>query len=222
MRVGNDGFGGLPVVLFPHRHGNLDWNVWGTHMGGTFAKATAIGGLPVPVAAFALSRPAGTCFPDLESRNPNRLHLISFRLAHTRACTRLGHLPDGRASFPARRHGIDPEPLDDGDAPVRRHEEPQHRLRLQHRADVASAAAGRGLRDGRHPDRRAGHLRRRPRLPHPRGRSLRLPAPRPERQSRDVRGRRRGPVQGVRGQTLLAPGQVLDDPAGDAVSRLSH
>jgi hypothetical protein len=46
-------------------------------------------------------------------------------------------------------------------------------LRLQHRADVASAAAGRRLRDGRHPHRRAGHLRRRARQSHPRGRDLR-------------------------------------------------
>ena len=137
---------------------------------------------------------------------------------HGRA--RLRHLLDGRASFPARRHGIDPEPLDDGDAPVRRHQEPQDRLRLQHRADVASAAARRGLRDGRHPDRRAGHLRRRARLPHPRGRDLRLAADRPERQPRDVRGGRRGPVQGLRGQAVLAPGQVLHDPARGAVSRL--
>ena len=38
---------------------------------------------------------------------------------------------------------------------MRRHQEPEDWLRLQHRADVASAAAGRGLRDGRHPDRRA-------------------------------------------------------------------
>src|SRR5882762_4424953 len=50
---------------------------------------------------------------------------------------------------------------------VRRDQEHPDRLRLEHRADVASAAPRRGLRDGRHPDRRAGHLRRRARLPHP-------------------------------------------------------
>jgi hypothetical protein len=33
-------------------------------------------------------------------------------------------------------------------ASVRCHDEPPDRLRLQHRADVASPAAGRGLRDG--------------------------------------------------------------------------
>ena len=60
------------------------------------------------------------------------------RQVHGRA--RLQHLLDGRASFPARGHGIDPEPPDDGDASVRRDQEPQDRLRLQHRADVASAA----------------------------------------------------------------------------------
>ena len=113
-----------------------------------------------------------------------------------------------------------PNLLDDGDASVRRHQEPQYRLRLQHRADVASAAPRGRLRDGRHPDRRTGDLRRRARLSHPRGRDLRLAADRPGRQPRDVRGRRRGHLQGVRGQAVLAQGQVLHDPAGGAVSRL--
>jgi hypothetical protein len=54
-------------------------------MPGTFAKATAIGGLPVLLATIALPRPDIACFLDLESRNPNRLHLISFRSARTRA-----------------------------------------------------------------------------------------------------------------------------------------
>jgi len=47
---------------------------------------------------------------------------------------------------------------------------------------VASSAAGRGLGDGRDPDPLTGHLRRRPQLPHPRGRNIRLIAPRPVRQ----------------------------------------
>src|SRR6266446_4294966 len=62
-------------------------------MPGTFAKATAIGGLPVPVAEIALPRAAARCFPDLVSRDFNRLRLISFRLARTRAHAR----PRGRA-----------------------------------------------------------------------------------------------------------------------------
>ena len=41
-----------------------------------------------------------------------------------------------------------------------------------------------------------------------------------ERQPRDLRGRCRYPVQGVRGQAVLAQGQVLHDPAGGALSRL--
>src|SRR5580704_7633543 len=45
-------------------------------------------------------------------------------------------------------------------------------------------------------------------------------AGRPERQPRDVRGGRRGVVQGLRGQAVLAQGQVLHDPVGGAVSRL--
>jgi hypothetical protein len=53
-------------------------------MAGTFAKATAIGGLPVPIAAIALRRPDRPCFPDFESRNVNRLHLISVRPARAR------------------------------------------------------------------------------------------------------------------------------------------
>ena len=58
---------------------------------------------------------------------------------------------------------------------------PQDRLRLQHRADVASAAAGRGLRLRRHPDQGPHRVRRRPRLPHARGGDLRRadPATRP-------------------------------------------
>src|SRR5712692_3433724 len=41
---------------------------------------------------------------------------------------RLQHVLDGRAPFSARRHRVDPEPLDDGDAPLRRHQEPEDRL----------------------------------------------------------------------------------------------
>src|SRR6266436_3750355 len=54
----------------------------------TFAKASAIGGLPVPVAEIALPRAATRCFPDLVSRDSNGLVLISFRLARTRAYAR--------------------------------------------------------------------------------------------------------------------------------------
>src|SRR5580704_6073316 len=53
-----------------------------------------------------------------------------------------------------------------------------------------------------HPLRRAGDLRRRARLPHPRGRELRRAADQPGRQSRDVRGRRRRAVQGVQRQAV--------------------
>jgi len=60
----------------------------------------------------------------------------------------------------------------------------------------------------------------RARLPHPRGRDFRRAAYRPERQPRDVRGGCLGPVQGLRGQIVLAQGQVLHDPPRGAVSRL--
>ena len=72
----------------------------------------------------------------------------------------LRYLLDGRAPFPAGRHRVHPQPADDGDAPLRRDQEPQDRLRLQRRADVASAPTGRRLRHGRHPDRRPRDLRR--------------------------------------------------------------
>ena len=54
-------------------------------MGGTFAQATAIGALPVPIIAIASPHPVCPCFSDPDSRNLNRLRLISFRLARTRA-----------------------------------------------------------------------------------------------------------------------------------------
>jgi hypothetical protein len=66
-------------------------------MVGTFAKATAIGRLPVPVVAIALPRPVGSCFSDLESRNINQLRLIYLCLGRTRAYARLqGRSPSSR------------------------------------------------------------------------------------------------------------------------------
>jgi len=53
-------------------------------MGGTFAQATAIGALPVPIIAIASPHPVCPCFSDPDSRNLNRLRLISFRLARMR------------------------------------------------------------------------------------------------------------------------------------------
>ena len=101
-----------------------------------------------------------------------------------------------------------------------RDQEHQDRLRLQHRADVAPAAAGRGLRHRRHPDRRPRRLRRRARLPHPRGRDVRLAAARPGGQPRALRGAGRHHLQGVQQRALLAPGQALHAAARGAVSRL--
>ena len=82
-------------------------------------------------------------------------------------------------------------------APRAPNQEHQDRLRLQHHADVAPAAAGGGLRDGRHPHRRPRRLRRRPRLSHARGRDLRLAAARPGGQPRAVRGAGRHHLQGL-------------------------
>ena len=75
-------------------------------MAGDLAKATAIGGLPVPIATIALPRPAGPCFPDMESRYLNRLVLISFRLARTPAHAR-GRSPFEPMRRPRRRSGPD-------------------------------------------------------------------------------------------------------------------
>ena len=72
-----------------------------------------------------------------------------------------------------------PQPPDGGGASRACDEDAEDRLRLQHRADVASAAAGRGFRHRRHPDQGPHHVRRRPRLSHPRGRDLRRADARP-------------------------------------------
>jgi hypothetical protein len=55
----------------------LDRNVWGTHMAGAFAEATAIGGLPVPAAAMTLPRP-GALFSRFGIEKLNRLDLTLF------------------------------------------------------------------------------------------------------------------------------------------------
>ena len=49
-------------------------------MQGTFA----IEGLPMPIAAIVLRRPARPLFLNSDSSNFNGLHLISFCLAHAR------------------------------------------------------------------------------------------------------------------------------------------
>ena len=90
-----------------------------------------------------------------------------------------------------------PNNLHDGGAPGAPDQEHQDRLRLQHRADVASAAAGRGLRGGRHPDRRPRRVRAGPRLPHARGGDVRLAAARPGGQPRALRGAGRHHLQGL-------------------------
>ena len=101
-----------------------------------------------------------------------------------------------------------------------RDQDHQDRLRLQHRADVAPAAAGRGLRGGRHPHRRPGRVRAGPRLPHPRGRDVRLAAARPGGQPRALRGADRDHLQGLQRGVLLAQGQALHAAARGPLSRL--
>ena len=86
---------------------------------------------------------------------------------------RLRHLLARRAPLPARGLRVHPQRADAGPAPLPRHEEHPHRLRLQHRAHVAPDPDGRGLRHGRLAHQRPRGVRRGPRLPHPRGRELR-------------------------------------------------
>jgi hypothetical protein len=71
-------------------------------MADTFAKATAIGGPPVSVVAFALPCPAGPCFPDLDSREFQSVapDLFSPR-AHARVC--------GYDTFWMAEHHFQPE-----------------------------------------------------------------------------------------------------------------
>ena len=132
----------------------------------------------------------------------------------------LQRILDGRAPFPARRLRVHPQCADDGGAPRPCDQAAEHRLRLQHRPDVASAAARRGFRHGRHPDRRARDLRRRARLSYARGRDLRLTAARPAGQPRALRRAGRHHLQGVQQRVVLASGQALHAAAGGALSRL--
>ena len=68
---------------------------------------------------------------------------------------------DGGAPLPARRLRGDPEQSDGGGASMSYHRADQDRLRLQHRADVASVAPGRGLRPSGYHDQGPDHIWRR-------------------------------------------------------------
>ena len=129
------------------------------------------------------------------------------RAVHGRA--RLPHALAGRAPFPARGLRVPAEHPDGRRPPRAPDDAAAHRLRLQHRAHVASAAARGGLRHRGHPDRGTRRLRRGPRLPQPRGRDLRRADARCRGQSRAVRGAGRHHHEGVQRGVLLAPGQAL-------------
>ena len=116
---------------------------------------------------------------------------------------RLLHLLDGRTSLSARGDRVHPQRAADGAASDPCDAEYEDRLRLQHHADVASAAPRRGLRDGRHPVARPRGVRRRPRLPYPRGRNVRRAADRSGSQPRTVRGTGRDHLQGVQQRIIL-------------------
>ena len=71
---------------------------------------------------------------------------------------RLRHLLDRRAPLPARGLRVHPERAHATRCTCATSRAVKHRLRLQHRADVASPPAGGGLRDGRRPHQRPGHF----------------------------------------------------------------
>ena len=81
----------------------------------------------------------------------------SHRALHGRP--RLSRPLAGRAPLPARGLRVHPQHHDGGGASRASHAAPPDRVRLQHRAHVASAPPRRGLRHRRHPHRRALHLR---------------------------------------------------------------
>ena len=132
----------------------------------------------------------------------------------------LRHVLDGGAPFPARRHRVHPQRPVDGAASDAPDEEPAHRLRLQHHADVASASPGRGLCDGGHPVARTRRVRGRPRLSHARGGIVRRTAARSGRQPRAVRGAGRDHLQILQRGVVQPQGQALHAAARGAVSRL--
>ena len=133
---------------------------------------------------------------------------------------RIRHLLARRAPLPARGLRVHPEHPHGCRASRARYREHQNRLRLQHRPDVAPAAARRGLRDCRHPHKRQDRLRSRARLSHPRSGHLRLASAGPGGQPQPLRGAGGDHLQVVQRGVVLPPGRVLHDPARGAVQGL--
>src|SRR4051794_10282286 len=94
----------------------------GAHMAGAVSTTTAI----EPVIAIALRRPDRPSFPNSESRNFNRLLLISVRLARTRAYPRLdGARPSSQCLDRAATAGLEGgEELSRAPAPLLRRVRP--------------------------------------------------------------------------------------------------
>jgi hypothetical protein len=87
------------------------------------------------------SPPHFEVFPDLKSASYlERYNILCRKFTQERLYTRATVMPSPRAA--------DSKPSHDGDAPVWRNQKPQDRVRLQHRADVASAASRGRLCDG--------------------------------------------------------------------------
>src|SRR3954468_15024410 len=109
--------------------------------------------------------------PVNERRLPDEQLTTVFDKAEAMAklMDRLGYSTFWMAEHHFQHEGlrVHPERLDDGAPPRACHQEPEARLRLQHHPDVAPLTPRRGLRDRRHPDRRAGRLWGRARLSHP-------------------------------------------------------
>src|SRR5499425_524487 len=140
--------------------------------------------------------------------------------SHRRA--RLRHLVAGRASLPARRIRVHLQHPVVGRRSRAPHPPREDRLRLQHRAHLASPSARRGLRHGRYPHRRARGLRRRARLPLARSRDLWQSHAGRGGQPRAVRRTGGDHPQGLPRGVVLAPWEALHAAARGSVPRPLH
>ena len=87
----NGKYGVLPVGCFLNQHAGLDRHVWRTRAG-TFAKATAIGVLPVAVTAIAPKRNLPPAWPPAAGDRVSRATRRDTRANTARRCGSLGRL----------------------------------------------------------------------------------------------------------------------------------
>ena len=91
----------------------------------------------------------GTPVTECRYSNQQLAEVLHNAAAYARKMDGLGHDTFWIAEHHFRPGGgVHPQPADGGDAPSQPDQEPPHRLRLQHRVDVASAAPGYGMDRG--------------------------------------------------------------------------